>query len=106
MRLHPLLALIVIVVVSACAEPKAVDIQKERDSIDDKVCSQTTLDDVARVLTELGFEYHIDASHSRILSTRHYGKPQLVEPVITMQLLFDPTGRMTSCKIEARFAGP
>jgi hypothetical protein len=88
--------------VARCWAPR-LDVASERTAVDSKVCSQSSLDAVRTTLTELGFDYLIDDSRTRLQATHFYTPQKLIRPAITIELTFNTSGAMKSCKVVAKY---
>ena len=98
------LVLFAMAVLGRLAYPR-FDLDKERALVETRVCSQPQLADASAVLDAMKFDSHVDPSRNRLRASRSYIGTKVKHPVIFVDVMFDASDRITSCRVEGFHVG-
>lgn len=97
-------ALLIAIALFARAFSPKFDINRERDSVTSKVCSQSSLAEARSVLDGLHFdEVFVLQDENKIAAWKEYRRRWSIPAVVYVRL--DASGNLLSCKVEAFYVG-
>lgn len=107
-RMRWLNAPLIAAMLVACATNKT-DLYKERDVVEQQICTRTSLAETTAALDARGFEYHVDPGGEGLRGIKLYNEQQgyLTRSYIAVDVTFsDFASKPSTCVVRVGFAGP